>query len=873
MKEVSCRVFEIFLRELKLRGVSSATVCVGTRVDPATLADKNARIDWSDFRLVMAHLGKIFTRDELVAIGREHSTSPLLVPIALVGRLLFNTEELYEYWNRPDGPGKQLFACIDSRMQVLDPRHLVVDMMVQAGYEPCEEFYYTSIGGISSFPHILGLPLAEVTMTRTAFGARYHITLPPGGGRLASLRRAITWPFTVRRAGRELREANAGLVRQYREIAASQTALSMHTRQLGVAHRISEALHRDLDFERTLENIVASLAELAGFSAVVLDCHVADPSGSTAHRSTSGEPPAGAADVVVEVTAGLAPEPTRLQLWVPAGVPRAEYEELVEFLRPTITIAIENALAMNALHVSRQQLDRRVKELTHAYVLAEQASLVKTQFVTNMSHELRTPMNGVLGMTSLLRDTALTDEQSGYLEALEQSGTKLLRIIDDVLDFSQLEAGTLKLESADFDLASVVEDVVRRAAPSAWEKGVEVVLQVDRDLPAWLRGDPTRVSQLVSNLVSNGVKFTAAGGVVVALSLVERRSNRCVVRVEVSDTGIGIDTAKLTTLFQPFVQADGSLTRRFGGTGLGLSIARQIAEMMGAVVRVESTVGAGSRFWCDVPLEEISRAPGGLPEVYEGLRVALFDANPTSRQTCEAALRATGMTVEVIDDVGALAARAEQGWGSVDAVVLSEGRDSAAAVARVLAAASLPNAKAVLVRAPGPDRDVRWVNGPVVLAKPLRTDRLIEAVVGVRQRAQRPAAPSNRPPGVARAFVRDPEVLTERLCVQLLRKRGVTAEAASSIAELARMGAAEPDALIFTSLNATTSDDQRELEQLLHRLDLEPGPRRVVAMVSDRTEVPQGHAQRFLAVLSKPIRMATLDEVLVVTERSPRRSA
>jgi signal transduction histidine kinase len=870
MKEVSCRVFEIFLAELGRRGIEPASVCRGTGVSAATLADKNARVDWGQFRRVMANLGQVFTRDELATIGRTHIASPLLVPISLVARLLFNTREIYEYWCQPNGPGQQLFACVTAKCLVIDERHLVVEMFVQAGYEPCEEFYYTTIGGLASVPTILNLDFAEVEMARTTFGARYHVQIPPGGGRFASLRRTVTWPFTVRQAGRELRDANESLIRQYREIAAAQTSLSLHTRQLSVAHRISEAMLRALDLERTLETVAASLAEVAGFAHVTIECDVVDEQGAHTLAKSAGERAAGEADLAMEFAQSPEVSAARLRLWIPAGAARTEYEELADFLRPTIVIALENARTLHALRSSRQQLDQRVKELTHAYGLVEQASIVKSQFVTNVSHELRTPMNGVLGMTALLRETPLNRDQAGYLEMLEQSGQNLLRIINDVLDFSRLESGTLQLESATFDLAGTVEDVVRAAAERAFEKGLDVALDVPRDLPARLRGDATRVSQLVSALVGNAVKFTERGGVTVSLSVRERHAPRAVVRVEVADTGIGVAADKVAALFQPFTQGDGSLTRRFEGTGLGLSIARRLAEMMGTTIEVASEAGAGSRFWCDLSLELAPGAEAPAPPAYEGLRVLLFDQAPLSGRLGEAALRAAGMEVQYLADPAALGARADQGWEPFDVVVLGEALDAPDAARPALASGAPPRAKTVFLRDPRARASTRPSSrADASVARPLRTDRLVEAVAAAaaRQRVAEPAAGAEL--GAERAIIWEPEVLTERILIQLLKKRGVTAVAAASIADLARQSAREPAALLFTSLSTSNPADQRELEQLLHRLDLEPGGRRVVAMVSDRGEVPPGHVQRFVAITSRPVRIDVIDGVLEEWRRRP----
>lgn len=869
MKEVSCRVFEIFLQEMKRRSIDPAVICRGTGVEPKTLADKNARIDWSDFRKVMANLGEVFTRDELATIGRAHVGSPLLMPIFVAARLLFNTAEIYQYWTQPNGPGQQLFACMDSRCQVIDDTHLIVEIMVQAGYEPCDEFYITSIGGLASVPTILGLDFAEVEMERTTFGARYHITLPKGDGRLASFRRTLTWPFTVRQAGRALRDANEGLVRQYREIAAAQSALSVHTRQLSVAHRISETMHRALDFERTLETIVGSLEEVAGFARASIECEVPDEQGVRALERSAGEAMSGPPDLTLEFSQDHEPTTATLKLWIPAGAARTEFEELAEFLRPTIMIALDNARSLSALQTSRAQLNQRVKELTHAYGLVEQASIVKSQFVTNMSHELRTPMNGVLGMTTLLRDTTMDRTQTGYLDMLEQSGQNLLRIINDVLDFSTLEAGSTPLESTVFDAPAIVEEVVRQAQAEAAAKGVSIALRVGRGVPTQLRGDAGRVGQLVTNLVNNAVKFTERGGATASVSVAGRREGRVVLRLEVTDTGVGIEPEKMPLLFQPFTQADGSLSRKFGGAGLGLSIAKRLAEMMDAEVRVESQPGKGSRFWCDVPLDEVpGRAEPALLPPQGDLRVMVFDATEFTREVAAEALRDAGMEVRATGDLAALAAQAERGWDAVDVLVLVEDPATAPELARLLADPALPRGKALLVSDPRVAAEARAARVES-LPKPLRTDRLVDAVVAARQRALQQAASVVPASDMQRAFVREPEVLTERILVQLLKKRGVIAIAVPSIAELARLSAREPEALIFTSLSTSSPTEQRDLEQLLHRLDLVPGGRRLVAMVSDRGEVPRGHVQRFLTIATRPIRMALIDEVLDLWQQRP----
>ena len=242
------------------------------------------------------------------------------------------------------------------------------------------------------------------------------------------------------------------------------------------------------------------------------------------------------------------------------------------------------------------------EELALARDEALESSRMKSMFVANVSHEIRTPMNGVIGMTDLLLETELSDEQREYAETISSSGDVLLEVIDDILDLSKIEAGKLELDPTDFDVREAIERACGMLAARAHGKGLELVVAIDPDMPRHVRGDVARLRQVIANLVSNAIKFTAGGEVVVRASASPAGAGAVVVRIEVSDTGIGIEPAALGRLFQPFSQADNSTTRKFGGTGLGLAISRQLIEMMGGTVGAESERGTGSRFWLELPL-------------------------------------------------------------------------------------------------------------------------------------------------------------------------------------------------------------------------------------------------------------------------------
>ena len=272
--------------------------------------------------------------------------------------------------------------------------------------------------------------------------------------------------------------------------------------------------------------------------------------------------------------------------------------------------------------------------LVGASQAAQAASHAKSAFLATMSHEIRTPMNGIIGMTALLLDTVLGRVQREYAEAIRTSANSLLAIINDILDFSKIEAGKLEIESLEMDLRGNVEEVGSMMAVQAAMKNLELVVDVAPEVPQCVRGDAHRIRQCLVNLVSNAIKFTSAGEIVVEVRMSERPDASALVRFEVRDTGVGISAQARAELFQPFTQADSSTTRRFGGTGLGLSIVKRLVELMGGEVGVASEVGRGSTFWFALPLRAVE--PSGRmkapPAQAIGGRILIVDDNATNRR-------------------------------------------------------------------------------------------------------------------------------------------------------------------------------------------------------------------------------------------------
>ncbi|WP_313953694.1 ATP-binding protein, partial [Accumulibacter sp.] len=282
-----------------------------------------------------------------------------------------------------------------------------------------------------------------------------------------------------------------------------------------------------------------------------------------------------------------------------------------------------------------KEIAARTAELRLARDRAEAGNRAKSDFLANMSHEIRTPMNGILGMAELLRGTPLSAQQRRFADAVHQSGQHLLSIVNDILDFSKIEAGKLELERINFDLRQLVEDVAYLFAQLADGKGVEIVCSVPHDLPVAVIGDPVRVRQIMTNLVSNAVKFTSHGEVLIAVTRLDETPRQGRFRVEVQDSGIGIDAEAQARLFRAFGQADSSTTRRFGGSGLGLAIAKRLVEMMGGQIGLRSAAGRGTTFWFELALakqDSDARSAIERNEDLKGLRVLVVDDNDTNRE-------------------------------------------------------------------------------------------------------------------------------------------------------------------------------------------------------------------------------------------------
>jgi PAS domain S-box-containing protein len=293
----------------------------------------------------------------------------------------------------------------------------------------------------------------------------------------------------------------------------------------------------------------------------------------------------------------------------------------------------------------RKQYERSLREATHR---AEHANSAKSEFLANMSHEIRTPLNAIIGLGYLLEHTTLNEDQRQLLSKIQFGGRALLGVINNVLDLSKIEAGEMSLEDEPFDLPELVRDLGQMLAPQAVAKGIELVVQCAPTMPHMVRGDASRLRQILTNLLGNSIKFTESGHVELKVFCIEQNSDRIRLRCTVQDTGIGIAPAALERLFAPFTQADASTTRRFGGTGLGLSIARRFVELLGGEIGVSSTVSVGSTFWIEMPLQIAHDIDGTLNA--HGLRILVVDSGGDAPERPLAMARALGWSPKVAEN-------------------------------------------------------------------------------------------------------------------------------------------------------------------------------------------------------------------------------
>jgi PAS domain S-box-containing protein len=583
---------------------------------------------------------------------------------------------------------------------------------------------------------------------------------------------------------------------------------------------------------------------------------------------------------------------------------RTKSGEIREGLGAAELIQLNGERCILSLIVDITDRKRFETELSKARDEALESARIKSEFLANISHEVRTPLNGIMGMTVLLQDTPVTSQQRQFIKTIHSSADALLTIINDILDFSKIEAGKLQFETLDFDLRGTVENTVELLAERAQAKQIELAFAIYDDVPTLLRGDPGRLRQVITNLLVNGIKFTEQGEVALRVARESETSTHVTVCFTVTDTGIGIAPDGLPYLFQAFSQADGSTTRKYGGTGLGLAISKQLVEMMGGQIGVESTPGKGSTFWFTAKFEKQKRT-AVVPELKSrlaGLRLLIVDDNETNRNILLHQTAALGMRPVGASSGPDALAKLRQEAGGADPFALAildmqmPAMDGLSLARAIKDAPDIAGTRLLLMTSLGPRSDTALLRAAGVgafLVKPVKQAQLVDCVLNVMSatapsetrfwhQRKPPASPSATELSLGgfprlHILVAEDNPINQKVAIGLLEKLGCRAVAAATGMEVLTALELVPYDIIFMDCQLPELDGFKTTQEIRKR---EPsqinGSRPRTHIIAMTSYAVSGAREKCLEAgmddyISKPIQLDALEKVLQRASDSVRR--
>jgi len=580
---------------------------------------------------------------------------------------------------------------------------------------------------------------------------------------------------------------------------------------------------------------------------------------------------------------------------------------ILQLLAVTVTLVLVSAiwilLLRKRVQVQTGIIQEKLDQEERLREAAEAASRSKSEFLANMSHEIRTPLNGVIGMTGLLLDTALTAQQRDYAETVRRSGEALLGVINDILDFSKIEAGKLAIEFLAFDLRLVIEEVYEMLASHAEDKQLNLVLDYPSFLPRHFSGDAGRIRQIVTNLVGNAVKFTQSGQILTTVDCRVQDGQKALLRVSVRDNGPGIPAEKVGSLFEKFSQADSSTTRRYGGTGLGLAICKQLVDLMGGSIGVDSQPGGGSTFWFTLPLQLDARQSVPLPPSdLRDLRVLIVDDNEMSRQVIHEQITSWGMRNGGFGSADGLLEALYKAKKSGDPYHFAiidyrvSGVEGATLGAAIKSDPEIRDTVVILLASIGHWSATRQLEGSRIdasLVKPVRQSQLMNTLATAwSKRLGKPfldgpksdSSGTNGEPSatarfagrMVRVLVAEDNAVNQKVADLMLRHLGLRADFAANGHEAVEMFAMAPYDLIFMDCQMPQMDGYEAAREIRRR----EGSGRRVAIVAMTAEAMAGARETCLVAgmddyIAKPVKrkdlLEKLEKWVVVDQEAPPR--